>query len=94
MANLYGNYPNKKRMPHFGSPSFCTVCREELFLLVCVSLVEFVNATCSVDEFHLTSVEWVRSVGNLKLNYRILNSFDFDGLLGVCAGTGDEHLII
>lgn len=35
---------------------------EELFLLVCVSLVEFVNATCSIDEFHLTCVEWVRSV--------------------------------
>ena len=33
---------------------------EELFLL-CVSLIELVNATCSVNEFHLTSVEWVRS---------------------------------
>ena len=31
---------------------------EEL-LLLCVSLIEFINTTCSIDELHLTSVEWV-----------------------------------
>ena len=59
-------------------------CMEEL-LLLSVSLIEFVNATCSVDELHLTSVEWVRSVRDLKLNYRVLNALDFDGLLSVRA---------
>ena len=57
---------------------------EEL-LLLCVSLIEFVNATCSVDELHLTSVEWVRSVRDLKLYYRVLNALDNDGLLCVRA---------
>ena len=94
MANLYGNYPNKKRMPHFGSPSFCTVCREELFLLACVSLIEFVNAACGVNEFHLTGVEWVRCVGNLEFHYWVFNTFNLNGLSGVGAGTGDEHLVI
>ena len=57
---------------------------EEL-LLLCVSLIEFVNATCSVDELHLTSVERMRSVRDLKLYYRVLNALDFDGLLSVRA---------
>ena len=31
---------------------------EEL-LLLCVSLIEFINTTCGINELHLTSVEWV-----------------------------------
>ena len=32
---------------------------KKLFLLVGVSLVEFVNAACGIDEFHLTCIERV-----------------------------------
>ena len=62
-----------------------SLCLVEELLLLCVSLIEFVNATCSVDELHLTSVEWVRCVRDLKLNYWVLNALDFDGLLSVRA---------
>ena len=55
---------------------------EEL-LLLCVSLIEFVNATCCIDELHLTSVEWMRCVRNLKLYNWVLNALDLDGLLSV-----------
>ena len=62
----------------------CTVCCEEL-LLLCVSLIEFVNTTCSIYELHLTCVEWMRCVRDLKLNYWVLNALDYDGLLSVRA---------
>ena len=41
---------------------------KKLFLLVCVSLEEFVNAACCIDELHLTCVEGVLCVGNLELD--------------------------
>ena len=71
--------------PHFASP-FCTVClEEELFCLLCVSLIELVNTTSCINELHLTSVEWVRCVRDLKLDHRVLNTLDFDSLLSVSA---------
>jgi len=57
---------------------------EELFLL-CVSLIELVNATCSVNELHLTSVEWVRCVRDFKFYNWILYAVDLNGLLCVRA---------
>ena len=66
---------------------------EEL-LLLCVSLIEFVNATCSVDELHLTCVEWVRCVRDLKFYYWVFNALDLDGLLSVRARAGNEHLVV
>ena len=74
----------KKNRPAYLQTDFVPYVLEEL-LLLCVSLIEFVNATCSVDELHLTSVEWVRCVRDLKLYYRVLNALDFDGLLSVRA---------
>ena len=63
----------------------CTMsCIEEL-LLLSVSLIELVNTTSCINELHLTCVEWVRSVRDLKLNYWVLNALDFDGLLSVRA---------
>ena len=59
-------------------------CIEEL-LLLSVSLIELVNTTSCINELHLTSVEWVRCVRDLKLNYWVLNALDFDGLLSVRA---------
>ena len=41
-------------------------CIEEL-LLLSVSLIELVNTTSCINELHLTCVEWVRSVRDLKL---------------------------
>jgi len=57
---------------------------EEL-LLLCVSLIEFINTTCCIDKLHLTSVEWMRCVRDLEFYYRVLNALDLDGLLGVRA---------
>ncbi len=31
-------------------------------LFLFVTLVEFINTTCGVNQFHLTSVEWVRCI--------------------------------
>ncbi len=59
-------------------------CIEEL-LLLSVSLIELVNTTSCINELHLTCVEWVRSVRDLKLYYWVLNALDFDGLLSVRA---------
>ena len=78
-----GKY-TKKIGPQYPASRSVPYVLEEL-LLLCVSLIEFVNATCSVDELHLTSVEWVRCVRDLKLNYWVLNALDFDGLLSVRA---------
>ena len=53
-----------------------------LFLLV--SLVEFVHATCRIHEFHLSRIERMRCIRNLDFDYRILDTFNSDGLLGTC----------
>ena len=80
--------------PHFASP-FCTVClEEELFCLLCVSLIELVNTTSCINELHLTSVEWVRCVRDLKLDYWVLNAINFNCLLCVRARASDEYLIV
>ena len=65
------------------STSVPYVLEELLFL--CVSLIELVNATCSVNELHLTSVEWVRCVRDFKFYNWILYAVDLDGLLCVRA---------
>ena len=49
----------KKRQP-FESCLLYKSFEDRLFLFV--TLVEFINATCSVNQFHLTSIEWVRCV--------------------------------
>ena len=54
-------------------------------LLLCVSLVEFVNTTSGIYELHLTCVEWVRCVRDLELNNWVLYAIDLDGLLSVRA---------
>ena len=68
-------------------------CMEEL-LLLSVSLIEFVNATCSVDELHLTSVEWVRSVRDLKLDQWVGLTFEFDSLFCVAGRLRKEAVAI
>ena len=68
--------------------------KDNLFLSALVSLVELVHAAGGVDEFDFAGVERMRSVGNLNLNYRILNTFNLDGLLGGSAGTGDEYRFV
>ena len=83
---------NIKKGPHICEP-FLPYVLEEL-LLLCVSLIEFVNATCSVDELHLTCVEWVRCVRDLKFYNWILNALDLDCLLSVRARASDEHYIV
>ena len=57
---------------------------EEL-LLLSVSLIEFINTTSGINELHLTSVEWVRSVRDLKFYNWVLNSLYYEGLLSVRA---------
>ena len=57
---------------------------EEL-LLLCVSLIEFVNTSSGVYELHLTSVEWVRCVRDLEFDNRVLDAINLDGLLCVRA---------
>ena len=54
-------------------------------LPLCVSLIEFINTTCCINKLHLTSVEWVRCVGNLEFYNRVLNAINLDGLLCVRA---------
>ena len=68
--------------------------KKELFLSCLVPLVELVNATGCVDDFHLAGVEGMRCVGNLYLHKRVFNTVDSDRLLRVCAGTGDEHVFV
>ena len=75
----------KRNRPKYISVDFLVPYVLEELLLLCVSLVELINATCSVDELHLTCVEWVRCVRDLELNNRILDALDFDGLLCVRA---------
>ena len=73
-----------------------SVAKRDLFLLVflAVAAIEFINAAGGVDELHLTSVERVRCVRNLDLYYRVLNTFDSDGLLGVGTRTCNEHVVV
>ena len=65
-----------------------------LFLSALVSLIELVNTAGSIDELDFAGVERMRGVGNLYLNYRVLNSFHFDGLLCRSAGTGNEYGLV
>ena len=62
-----------------------------LFPSALVSLIELVHAAGGVDEFDLAGVERMRRIGDLKLNYRILNTFNHNRLLGRSAGAGDEY---
>lgn len=61
------------------------VDRMKLFLSAFVALVEFVHATCGVDEFYLSCVERVGGVGNFDFYQGVVNTFDFDGFPGVYA---------
>ena len=65
----------------------------DLFVLL-VSLIEFVDASCRVHEFHLSCIERVGCVGDFDFYYRILYAVDFESFLRVCARAGDEHLVI
>ena len=47
----------KKRPPISEAFSYLIVLEE--LLLLCVSLIEFINTTCCVNKLHLTCVEWV-----------------------------------
>ena len=67
---------------------------EGLLLAALVTLIEHINTTGAVDNLHLAGVERVRRVGNLKLYEGVLNAVDHDGLLGVGAGAGDEHVLV
>ena len=59
-----------------------------------VTLIELVNSAGGVDDLDFAGVERMRSVGNLKLYEGVLNAVDHDGLLGVGAGAGDEHVLV
>lgn len=80
------DFPNRPEIKpaRISASRLCPLYLGEL-LPLCVSLVELVNATCCVDELHLTCVEWVRCVRDFELYNRISNSIDFDSLLCVCA---------
>ena len=65
-----------------------------LFLAGLVTLIELVNTAGGIDDLHLAGVEGVRSVGNLKLHKRILNTFDDYRLLGGGAAAGDEYIFV
>ena len=49
----------------------------DLFVLL-VSLIEFVDASCRVHEFHLSCIERVGCVGDFDFYYRILYAVDFE----------------
>lgn len=49
----------KIRPAEIGRPDATVMSWKKLFLL-CVSLIEFVNAARSIDELHLTGVERMR----------------------------------
>ena len=68
-----------------------------LFLLkeLLVLVVELINATGSVNEFHLTSVERVRSAGDFELHERVFVAvFPLDGVLGVDGRARQEGHVI
>ena len=62
-SNLRGPLNNVKPSNFWGSHHITVTLLSpyvlEELLLLCVSLIEFVNTTCCIDELHLTSVEWM-----------------------------------
>ena len=57
---------------------------------VAVTGHEFVHTTSGVHEFGLTGVERVTRIRDLKLDKRILNAVDFDGVLGSGCRAAEE----
>ena len=74
--------------------SVLPILSQELLLACLVALIELVNTSGGIDDFHLAGVEGVRSVGNLKLHKRILNTVDNQRLLGGGAAAGDEYIFV
>jgi hypothetical protein len=88
-------HAHKKAARIPGTRAAClSVSLEGLLLASLVTLVELVHTAGGVDDLHLAGVEGVRSVGNLKLHKRILNTFDSYRLLCVGATAGDEYIFV
>lgn len=68
--------------------------KSKLFGLLTVTAVEFIYATSGVNKFHLTSVEWVRSIRNLDLNNWELNTINFNSLFCINTAACDEYMLI
>ena len=58
------------------------------------SVHELIDATCCVDEFSLTGVEWVRSGRNFNLDDWILLTFEHFCLVALGCGAGKEHIAV
>jgi hypothetical protein len=59
-----------------------------------VSVHEFVNAPCGIDEFHLSGVERMGGVRYFQFVQGIGFSVDVDGFFGGNGGTGDEYVFV
>ena len=73
---------------------FLPIKTQKLLLAGLVTLIELVNTAGGIDDLHLAGVEGVRSVGNLKLHKRVLDTVNNNRLLGGGAAAGDEYIFV
>lgn len=66
--------------------------QRSLFLFV--TLIEFINATGSINQHLLTGIKWMRFVRNLQLYQRIFFAiFPYDSVFGIDGRTGHKAVI-
>lgn len=64
----------------------------QVFLVFCP---EFIHTTRSINKLLLAGIEWMRSMGDLKLDKRIFFSvFPFNSFFGVGSGAGDKAVVV
>lgn len=74
-------FQNKKENSRTSTILFSPSNERRLLLACLVSLIEHINSSGGIDDFHLAGVERMRGVRNLKLYEGVFNTVNGDGLL-------------